>query len=133
MQNQISFTSVKKLKEFVLSEATRIESRPFTVRSIRQLTDARRFLDMLDRPQYASIQNVSELKAKITEVRKELQDINVALDKFLPGYQMSLFENTDAITEEQRKFIKAQKALLNEEIHWLHKCLGICHNREYFR
>lgn len=133
MRKQISFTSVKKLKEFVLSEAKRIESRPFTVRSIRQLTDARRFLDMLDRPQYASIQNVSELKAKISEVRKELQDINAAFDKFLPGYQMSVFEDTDATTEEQRKFIRAQKVLIEEEIHWLHKCLGICHNREYFR
>lgn len=133
MRKQISFTSVKKLKEFVLGEAKRIESRPFTARSIRQLTDARRFLDMLNEPQYASIQKVSELKAKITKERKKLQDINDGFNKFLPGYQMSVFEDADATTEEQRKFIRAQKVLIEEEIHWLHKCLGICHNREYFR
>lgn len=133
MQKQISFTSVKKLKEFVLSEIAKIESRPFTARSIRQLTDASRFLDMLNEPKYANIQKVSELKAKITKERKKLQDINNGFDKFLPGYQMSVFEETDATTEEQRKFIRAQKVLIEEEIHWLHKCLGICHNREYFR
>lgn len=133
MGERISFTSVSKLKEFVSIEAERIESRTFTKRSIRQLTDARRFLDMLNEPRYANIKKVSDLKEMLVKERKKLKDISDSFDKCLPGYQLSLFKDPDAMTEEQSEFIKAQKDLIDEKIHWLHKCLGICHNKEYFR
>lgn len=133
MSERISFTSVKKLKEFVSSEAKRIESRTFTIRSVRQLTDARRFLDMLNEPQYANVKKVSELKNMLTKERKKLQYISRSFDKFLPAYQLSLFESSDSVTDEQIRFIKVQKDLIDKKIHWLHKCLGICYNNEYFR
>lgn len=133
MQEQINFTLVRNLKRFVKNEAEKLQARPFTKRSLRQLTDARRFLDMLNEPKYANIEKISDLKKAITNERKKLQDISASFDKLLPGYQLSMFENLDSITDEQREYIRVQKILLDEEVHWLHKCLGICHNKEYFR
>lgn len=133
MREQINFVFVRSLKDFVSKEASRIESRRYTLRSIRQLTDARRFLDMLEEPKYSSILKVSDLKKQIANERKKLQEISSFLAKFLPGKQGQLAEENVTVTADQLNYLKTQKFIVDEEIHWLHKCLGICHNKEYFR
>lgn len=133
MYEQICFVSVRSLKNFVANEARRIESRRFTLRSIRQLTDARRFLDMLENPRYSYILKVDDLKRAFTKERNRLQEISELFNKLLLDYEARQLEGTMSITLEQLNYLKAQKIILDEEIHWLHKCLGICHNKEYFR
>lgn len=125
--------SVKTLKDFVLSEVRRIESGTFNRRKIRQLADARNFLDMLSEPDYIVCERIIDLKRKIAQERKELQGICQSMNKYFPGYQLNFDDNDNEMSEENVRRIRSQKCLLEEKIHWLHKCLGICHNKEYFR
>lgn len=134
MAEQHTFIAVNKLKEFVEKEAKRLEKQErLSLRNIRQLNDARKFLDMLNEPGYSRIKYVSELKLKIADERKMFQEASKALERCLPGYQITLFEEEVCLTPEQQNEIIVQKAFMDERVKWLHKCLGICHSKDYFR
>lgn len=133
MQKRHGFVTVNKLKQFVESEVKRIESQPLTVRGSRQLKDAVRFLNLLNEPRYVAAKKITDLTSRIANERRKLIEMSRSLDEHLLDCQLTLFEDKDSVTEEQKRAIKLQKVCLEEEIHWLHKCLGICYNKEYFK
>ena len=46
----------------------------------------------------------------------------------------NMIVNSGEVLETTENFtIKRQRDMIDQEIKWLHKCLGICHNKEYFR
>lgn len=98
----------------------------------RQLEQGRNFLDMISKPPYRYCTTVSSLTKKISEQRHELEARVIALDSNMPGHQFSLFETPQAVTAEKQEEIEKEQMWLNQEIKWLHKCLGMCKNRDYF-
>lgn len=99
----------------------------------RQLEQGQNFLDMISKPPYRYCITVSALAKKISEHRQELKARVAALDTNMPGHQFSLFETPQAVSEEKQEEIAKEQMWLNQEIEWLHKCLGICKNRDYFK
>jgi len=87
---------------------------------------------MLNESPYSNCKTVDELKQRISRKRNKLKEELKALDPTAEGHQISMFEVLGEISETER--VKRDKAIteLKEEIHWLHKCLGICKNRNYF-
>jgi len=105
---------------------------PNTSRVSRQIADGDSFLAMLNESPYSNCKTVDELKQRISRKRNKLKEELKALDPTAEGHQISMFEVLGEISETER--VKRDKAIteLKEEIHWLHKCLGICKNRNYF-
>lgn len=126
-------TSVRYLKNYINNEIQQLEATAMNRRKIRQLMDAKKFLKMVDTPRFITCQNISELKERINAERKRLKSDCDIISGLLPGYQLNLFEEGVYVTLEELEQMQLQKKVLDEEIHWLHKCLGICHNKEYFR
>lgn len=102
-------------------------------RVLRQGKDAANFLNMVSCPPYSKCRTVSDLKKKISEERNKLKAEVVSLDKYLPGHQFTLFEVIDDLTEDEKREVDEKIAKLKGEIHFLHKCLGMCSNKEYFK
>jgi hypothetical protein len=101
-------------------------------RAKRQLQEGHNFLDMIDKPPYKECETVSKLKQKISEERNRLKDKCDKLDANMPGHQFGFFETPQEVTSLQQEEIECAQKWLQEEIRWLHKCLGICSNRNYF-
>ena len=133
MQTWSVNASVKQLRDFVKLEIRRLESVPTTYRRARQLEDAKNFLKMLNEPQYRGIEKISQLNRKIADNRQKLKTIYNEGTRLLPGYQLAIFDVGVDIDEKEKEEIKRQRDMIDQEIKWLHKCLGICHNKEYFR
>ena len=107
--------------------------RPLTERSERQLVDGAKFLEMIKRAPYNRYKIVSSLKERIVKERNKLKAELVKIDVESKGHQISIFEMLDERSEEEKKRHEARVAKLKAEIHWLHKCLGICKNTDYFK
>ena len=103
------------------------------LRAKRQLEQGYNFLDMISKPPYRSCITVSSLAKMISEQRQALKTRVSALDTNMPGHQFSLFEIPQAVSQEQQEEIAKEQMWLNQEIEWLHKCLGMCKNRDYFK
>ncbi len=109
-----------------------LRARPITQRSERQLVDGAKFLEMIKHTPYSRYKTVASLKERIVKERNKLKAKLVKLDAGSVGHQISIFEMIDERTEEQKKRDAAKVDRIKEEIHWLHKCLGICKNTDYF-
>ena len=99
----------------------------------RQIEDGLRFLDMLKEPAYSGCKTLDELKFRISKRRNVLKRKLVKLDSRLEGHQMTIFDMMDDVSEHDRNKRLKEIESLKEEIHWLHKCLGICKSRNYFK
>lgn len=99
----------------------------------RQLNDATKFLEMLNGYSYTSCKNVDELKRRISGRRNKLKQKLISLDVNQVGHQISIFDDVSVLTEEELNARETDINNLKEEIHWLHKCLGICQNKDYFK
>ena len=102
-------------------------------RARRQLSDGENFLKMIGRLPYRGCKTISDLKKKISEEREKLKQEIVKLDVMLPGHQFSIFENPTEVTEKERIEVERKKKQLEQQVRWLHKCLGMCSNRNYFK
>ena len=108
-----------------------------TKRVQRQILDGDKFLQKLNEPKYLSCKNVSEIKNNLCWEREALKKQKNELEFELPNYQFSLEDYVQGIpknqrTAEEEKLIEDTKKMLDDEIHWLHKCLGMVKNTEYF-
>jgi len=112
---------------------TRIGGIAYTSRVQRQFEDGEKFLAMLDEMPYCNCKTVDELKQRISKKRNKLKSQLVELDEGENGHQISVFEILEPISEREKEERTKKIADLNEEIHWLHKCLGICKNKDYFK
>lgn len=101
-------------------------------RAKRRLEQGKNFLDMLANFPYASCETVSDLTQKISEERDKLKEKLAMMDANMPGHQISLFEVPQEVNDYQQQEIAREQMWLKQEIDWLHKCLGICKNRDYF-
>ena len=110
-----------------------LRARPLTERSERQLVDGAKFLEMIKHAPYSRYKIVSSLKERIVKERNKLKAELVKIDVESKGHQISIFEMLDERSEEEKKRHEARVAKLQDEIHWLHKCLGICKNTDYFK
>lgn len=104
-----------------------------TKRIMRQGRDAVRFLDMITKTPYFKCKTVSDLKKKISKERNKIKEEIISLDCFMPGHQFTIFESLEDITEAEKEEVKRYINSLKDEMHWLHKCLGMCSNRKYFK
>jgi len=124
---------VRKLREEIQSDVVMLRFSYITKRSSRQIMDGTKFLEMIEKPPYRGCRTVSDLKKKISEERNKLKEEMVRIDRYMPGHQMTLFETIEDISEEEQKEIERKKKEYEAELHWLHKCLGMCSNRSYFK
>lgn len=124
---------VKNMKQEILADVQKLGFVYPTKRVLRQTKDATKFLDMISKPPYAKCKTVSDLKKKISEERNNLKSELVSLDRFMPGHQLTLFEDLETISDKEKEEISMRIISLKDEIHWLHKCLGMCSSRTYFR
>lgn len=124
---------VKNMKQEILDDVQRLGFVYPTKRVLRQSRDATKFLDMISKAPYTKCRTVSDLKKKISVERNKLKDEMVSLDRFMPGHQFTLFEDTECISEEEKREVALKITSLKDEIHWLHKCLGMCSSRTYFK
>lgn len=99
----------------------------------RQLEQGQNFLDMISKPPYRYCTTVSKLVDKIKEQRDQLKARVAALDTNMPGHQFNLFETPQTVSQEKQDEIAKEQMWLNQEIKWLHKCMGMCKNRDYFK
>ncbi|MBR5227131.1 MAG: hypothetical protein IKV94_00615 [Clostridia bacterium] len=127
-------TKIATLKQFVEAEVERLlDEKNITGRKKRQIHDGRQFLKMLTEEPYSKVTKISSLKKLISQRRKRIKNIIEDMDKVLPGYQLSFFETATNLSETETLIIEGERVNLNAELKWLHKCLGICHNKDYFK
>ena len=121
------------LERQIREALSKLRNRPLTERSERQLVDGAKFLEMIKHTPYSRCKTVTSLKERIVKERNKLKEELVKIDTGSSGHQLSIFEMMDERTEEEKKRHEARVAKLKDEIHWLHKCLGICKNTDYFK
>lgn len=121
------------LEREIREALSKLRARPLTERSERQLVDGAKFLEMIKHTPYSRCKTVTSLKERIVKERNKLKAELVKIDMGSSGHQLSIFEMMDERTEEEKKRHEARVAKLKDEIHWLHKCLGICKNTDYFK
>ena len=124
---------VYTLEREIRDALSKLRARPLTERSERQMVDGAKFLEMIKHTPYSRCKTVTSLKERIVKERNKLKEELVKLDLGTVGHQLSIFEMVDERTEEEKKKHEAKVEKLKEEIHWLHKCLGICKNSDYFK
>lgn len=120
------YSRVKELQAIYYGSAA-------NTRGKRQMQQGINFLDMISKPPYVSCHTVSDLMKKISEQRNNLKARMLALDTNMPGHQFSLFETPQTVSQEKQEEIAKEQMWLSQEIEWLHKCLGMCKNRDYFK
>jgi len=125
--------SVTKMKKEIEQSMISLQLGYLHKRARRQLTDGAKFLNMIELPMYKSCLTVSSLKKKISEERERLKQQLLELDESMPGHQMTFFEVVKEVTTAEQTIKSKQIANLEFEVRWLHKCLGICSNRLYFK
>ncbi len=99
----------------------------------RKLEHGHNFLEMIEEPLYVECKTVGALKRTIKRRRDMLLQKDAELSVNMPGHQLSIFEAPQELTYEQQEEIAREQMWLQQEIKWLHKCLGMCSNREYFK
>lgn len=133
MEQWTAMESVQKLTEHVIFEIKRLKQIHSNPRVIRQISDGEKFLNMLHSMTYCEAKRIGELRKKISQKRTSLKEISNDISKLLPNYQMSLFEEQEDVSKERSEKLQIQKNIIEEEISWLHKALGICSNKDYFK
>lgn len=123
---------VDHMKEEIIKSLSVINKKTLNNRVIRQLLDGERFFEMISQVPYNECKTVGELKNAIMQERNKLKVKLEDLDEYAPAYQMTIFGTFAPVTSEKSKRIEQKRSKLSEQIHWLHKCLGICSNRRYF-
>lgn len=125
---------VANLVERVKEEIERLKDGSINPRTMRQLTDADNFLKMIRNPPYSRAVTVSELNKVISEKRAEIENLLAKADPFTAGHQFTFDDlNLKPVSEETKKELEKDKKEWEKERHWLHKCLGICKNKNYFK
>lgn len=124
---------VVKLKQDVALKIGAKSNMQNSIITERQKIDGTNFLKMLREIPYCNCRTVGQLVQKISSKRNKLLEEYKDLEKYASGYQMSLFD--DSVPEEGVSFFvaKDKREKLDQEIKWLHKCLGICMNPNYFK
>lgn len=133
MQRRSGNTSVEKLITEIKQDVYILEEGVITKRAQRQLTDAAKFLEMIQRPPYNTTKTVGKLKESICDERNKLKTRLERIDTFIPGHQFSMFETPKDVTRDDQQEKVNEKARIENELKWLHKCLGMCVNKEYFK
>ena len=126
--NMYISTMIREIKESM----SILESGYIHKRAMRQLVDGANFLDMLAKTPYVGLKRVSELKEKISEERNLKKERLAKIESYLPEHQMTLFPELGELSKDEISELEKEYYRLDHEIHWLHKCLGICSNRNYF-
>ena len=121
------------LEREIREALSKLRSRPLTERSERQLVDGAKFLEMIKHTPYSRCKTVTSLKERIVKERNKLKEELVKIDTGSFGHQITIYEMLDERTDEEKVRHAAKVEKLKEEIHWLHKCLGICKNTDYFK
>ena len=124
---------VKKMKSEIEQDLIILQFGYLNTRTKRQLIDGKNFLEMISKAPYASYKTVGKLKKAISEERKALKERLAELDVYTVGHQFSFFEEATEVSEREKLEVKKEIDALKENIHWLHKCLGMCSNRDYFK
>ena len=123
------YTLEKEIREAL----SKLRARPLTERSERQLVDGMKFLEMIKHTPYSRCTTVTSLKERIVKERNKLKEELVEIDDKTAGHQITIADIMDERTGKEKVKHEARVARLKEEIHWLHKCLGICKNTDYFK
>lgn len=121
------------LVEEIMCELSRLEVIYRNPRVKRQYEDGIRFIEMISKAPYVNCRTVSNLQKEISKQRDALKQELINIDSYMPGHQLSIFEVVDEISEQEKQELELKIINLKEEIRWLHKCLGICKNRRYFK
>ena len=120
------------LKKEIKVKLDKLRNGYINERARRQLADGERFLEMTARHPYATCLKVSDLISTIKRERDKKKRTLEDLEKKVGNYQIPMFENYVGLSKEHTEQIKKQCQILEEEVRWLHKCLGICNNEDYF-
>ncbi len=123
---------VSEMISQIKNRLNELEMGYFHKRANRQLVDGIKFLEMIRKPPYNRCTTVSELKKTISGERAKLKQQIADLDSSMPGHQFNFFEEKEELSEEEQKTLIKVKARITEEVKWLHKCLGMCANKDYF-
>ena len=124
---------VSKMKEEISKHISVLALGYGSSKYSRQIEQGNNFLEMIEQSPYVECVTVSALKKKIKERRDMLIQKMTQLSINMPGHQLSIFEVPQTITFEQQEEIAKEQMWLQQEIDWLHKCLGMCSNRDYFK
>lgn len=125
--------SVELMKQEIISGLSK-KARAIGYRKVEpQLQEAYNFIKMIEKAPYQHCATVGYLVHEIREERNRLTARVEQINSNLPGHQMSLFEASTELTLEQERALIEEKRKLEEEIRWLHKCLGIALNPNYFK
>lgn len=125
--------AVSELEKHIRGEIQELKKVYCTKRRKRQLKDAEDFLRLIHLPEYETAYNIKELKQRLANRRNGYKKTIEDMKGFLPGTQLSMFDEAPEFTTYDIRAIECAIEQLSEEVHWLHKCLGICHNKEYFK
>lgn len=121
------------MKSEITDSLKLLESGYMHKRAMRQLVDGNKFLTMIKRAPYNKCRTVGELKRKISEEREMLKRVLKDTQLYSYNYQLTIFDTVETIENERLHQIQLQRDKIKEEVDWLHKCLGICSNRNYFK
>ena len=124
---------VIQLLNFIKTEIKRLENLPPRPRYTRQINDGKRFLKMVSCARYCNTEKISELRKAISKRRTSLKELIKDLKKGMPGEQMDMFEVEEALSDEVIESKKLYIENCEEEVKWLHKALGICSSKDYFK
>lgn len=126
-------TFVKTLKSSIMEEIKTLTEKVNNPRQKRQLNDANKFLELINSYPYCKCKTLGQLTKMISARRNELKGYIKDISRGLPGYQISLFDEEKEYSAEQTKRLMEQKKIVEDEINWLHKALGICKSKDYFK
>ena len=124
---------VEKMRREILESIEVLKTAPMSKRTERQLIDGDKFIKMIDTYPYYLCKTVSGLRKKIIYEREKTKYILSKTDKYSLNHQVTIFDTYEEIGEDEEKRILYERERLEEEIKWLHKCIGMCINRDYFK
>lgn len=124
---------VEKMRREILESIEVLKTAPMSKRTERQLIDGDKFIKMIDTYPYYLCKTVSGLIKKIIYEREKTKYILSKTDKYSLNHQVTIFDTYEEIGEDEEKRILYERERLEEEIKWLHKCLGMCISRDYFK
>ena len=123
---------VKNMRIEIIEDLNRLKRLYLSQRVQRQLMDGASFLDMISKPPYNNKRTVSDLKKKISSERNLLKEKLVSMNQYMEGHQFTMFEQVNETTIKEQKQLEKESERVKNQIHWLHKCLGMCSDRGYF-
>lgn len=115
-------------------ELNRLLDGPVNKRTMRQMLDAKKFIEMVKQPPYCQAITVSDLKKILQGKYQEYNERLSIADTNLAGHQFTFNDICVAeSSEEEMKESAETKEAMEKEKRWIHKCMGICCNKQYFR